>query len=109
MTHTFVSLTNRKVARENIVEGHSTQSVHQARNGLHTHLEATVGPMSFAPLVARDRRGVGGRGICRDCYHILLNKQSRLLCYPFSLHMQSIIFTPFVKYAERLLCRADAA
>ena len=29
MTYTFVSLTNRKVAREKIVEGHSTKTVHQ--------------------------------------------------------------------------------
>ena len=32
MIHTFVSLTNRKVAREKTVEGHSTQSVNQERS-----------------------------------------------------------------------------
>ena len=39
MTHTFVSLFNRKVAREKNVVVQSTFF----RNGILTHLEATVG------------------------------------------------------------------
>ena len=42
MTHTFLFLTNRRVAIEKIVMGHATQPVHQERPIL-TDLEATVG------------------------------------------------------------------
>ena len=40
MTHTFLSLTNRKVVREKNVAGHSTQTVHQKQP---TYTEVIVG------------------------------------------------------------------
>ena len=60
MTHTFVSLTNTKVAREKTVEGHSTQSFHQERStyppGGHC---GDLGACVLRLLVANDRRGGG--------------------------------------------------
>ena len=87
MVNTSVSQTNRKVAIEKNVVGHSTQHVHQERSRLLTHLEATVGtlgPMSFAPFAAKDKR---------DIY---AEFQSRSDCSAITV-------------AKRLLCRADAA
>ena len=70
-----MSLTNRKW-QEKIVEGHSTKPVHQERStyppGGHC---GDIGPMSFAPLAAKNRRGVFAE-LLRNCYPILLNMQS---------------------------------
>ena len=59
ISHTFVSLTKRKMAREKNVERHSTHPVHQERftyppGGHYGDLGVS---MSFAPLAAIDRRG----------------------------------------------------
>ena len=55
MTHTFASLTNRKVNRENTVEGNSTQSVHQERSTY------TSGGHS-GELRGYELRSIGGEG-----------------------------------------------
>ena len=57
MTHTFVSLTNRKVAREKIVEGHFTKPVHQERS---TYPPGGLGDLG--DLGAYELRSIGGEG-----------------------------------------------
>ena len=55
MNNTFVTLTNRKVAIENIVVGHSTKPVHQKRS--------TYPPGGHCgDLGAYELRSIGGEG-----------------------------------------------
>ena len=55
MTHTFVSLTKRKVAREKIEEGHSTKPVHQE--------QSTYSPGGYCgDLGAYELRSIDGEG-----------------------------------------------
>ena len=55
MNHTFVSLTKRKVVREKLVVGHSTQPVHQERS--------TYAPGDHCEdLGTYELRSIGGEG-----------------------------------------------
>ena len=71
MTHTFVSLTNRKWQEKKIVEGHSTKPVHQERT--------TYPPGGIGDHWRRRIDGGGGYAESQsrsDYYPILLNMQS---------------------------------
>ena len=86
MTHTFVSLTNRKW-QEKKCRG----SFHEACSSGTVYLHIR-GPMSLTPLAVKDRRG---RGVyAKSQSHIFLNMQSHsrgATVTPLLLNMQSHI------------------